>query len=49
MGFRHKFVFTARSTLCDVIVGLFTGERIKKDKFIMEYTGKVVSEDSLKE
>jgi SET domain-containing protein len=30
-------------------VGLFSGERIKKDKLIMEYTGKVAKQDCLKE
>lgn len=49
MNHRTRFVFTAKSTLCNQIVGLFTGERIKSGKFIMEYTGKVVVEDSLKE
>ena len=30
-------------------MGLFAGEKIKKDKFIMEYTGKVVEKEGLKE
>ena len=34
-----KKVFTARSVLCHQIVGLYAGEKIRKDKLIMEYTG----------
>ena len=49
MGLIPKFVFTAKSTLCDQIVGLFAGERIMKGKIIMEYTGKVYTKDSNKE
>lgn len=48
-GLRNKFVFTAKSSLCDQIVGLFAGERIKADKMIIEYTGKVVKTDSFKD
>ena len=48
-GLRNKFVFTAKSSLCDHIVGLFAGEKIKADKFIIEYTGKVVKSDSFKD
>jgi len=43
------FVFTAKSTFSDKIVGLFAGEKIKKDKIIMEYTGKVVRNENLKD
>ncbi|CDW71140.1 medea [Stylonychia lemnae] len=44
-----KKVFTAKSTLCDEIVGLFAGEKIKKEKIIMEYTGKALIQDGPKE
>jgi hypothetical protein len=48
-GNRLKKVFTAKSSLCDSIVGLFAGEKIRKDKLIMEYTGKLVSQEGPKE
>jgi len=35
--------------LCNQIVGLYAGEKIRKDRLIMEYTGKIIDENLPKE
>ena len=42
-------MFVAKSTFNDQIAGLFTAGKIKTGEFIMDYTGKLICEESSKE
>jgi hypothetical protein len=39
---KFKQLFTAPSTICPAITGLFTNEDISADEFIINYTGRLV-------